>query len=398
MKILFLATDPLEPTGYARISYHLSHYMADQPNIEVVQISIDYNLHTNNVTNRSRHPAIKYIDSYIPNVSDKYGPPIINKVIIEENPDIVFIYNDVIVIYRNLLEIDKLPSKSFKIYIYLDIIFNITRNDILEEIAKRVDKIYVFTDHWVNDIPKGPKIGVLYHWIDPSFKIIDKLECRKLFNLNKDDFIILNSNRNSSHKQHDITIRAYLLLFKRLNKEDKKNLKLLLICAPISSAGFDLNALIKSECKLIGLEDEYNNLIFNNILNIFNITDEQLNILYNSADIGLNTSSIEGFGLTTLEMGSLNKPQIVSGVGGLLDIPYYNTVDPCVKIYTSDSESVSQRGYKHYSKAEDFSEYILKYYLNRDLLKTEGEELGSYLRLKYDKTKILDEWFKEFID
>ena len=46
MKILFIATDPLEPTGYAKIAYHLSNFLVDQPDVELHHLAIDYNHHT----------------------------------------------------------------------------------------------------------------------------------------------------------------------------------------------------------------------------------------------------------------------------------------------------------------------------------------------------------------
>ena len=68
MKILFVATDPLEPTGYAKISSHISFFLADQPDVELYHLAIDYNHHSKNVTNRERHPKINYIDSKISNL------------------------------------------------------------------------------------------------------------------------------------------------------------------------------------------------------------------------------------------------------------------------------------------------------------------------------------------
>lgn len=395
MKVVFLATDPLEGTGYARISYHLSYYLADH-GVEVVHVAIDYNLHPQNVTKRTRHPKIRYIDSRVGNSKDVYGPPMIKDVLVKEKPDIFLVYNDVIVIFRVLNEIEKIVNRSFKTIAYLDVIYDGTRPDLLQQIARRLDKVYVFSDHWLQEIPKGPEARVLHHWVDEKFKIIDKYLCRKVFNIGEDDYVVVNANRNSSHKQTDVTIRAFLMLYKRLSESDRKKIKLFLVCRIMSDIGYNLIELLRAECNLMGLGDQFEKILKGSIIHQSEVSDEAINIIFNAGDIGITSSSIEGFGLCPLEMGSLNKPQVVSGVGGLLDVPYTETVTPFTRIYCSDSESFSQRGYKSYSKAEDFSDVLLKYYLNRDLIKSEGDKLGNHIREKYDKQKILDKWFIDF--
>ncbi len=102
MKILFVAPDPLELTGYAKISYHLSSFLADQPDVEVYHIAINHNQKKNVACHRRRHPKIKYIDPEIPTSPDIYGPPVINNFLEIIQPDILLIYNDCLVTYRNL--------------------------------------------------------------------------------------------------------------------------------------------------------------------------------------------------------------------------------------------------------------------------------------------------------
>jgi hypothetical protein len=49
-------------------------------------------------------------------------------------------------------------------------------------------------------------------------------------------------------------------------------------------------------------------------------TEEYINILYNAADVGLNTCCGEGFGLTNMEHACIGKFQIVSAVPAFREI------------------------------------------------------------------------------
>ena len=50
------------------------------------------------------------------------------------------------------------------------------------------------------------------------------------------------------------------------------------------------------------------------------LSDTEMNIMYNASDIGINTAMGEGFGLCNIEHACRHKPQVVTKVGGLIDI------------------------------------------------------------------------------
>ena len=119
-----------------------------------------------------------------------------------------------------------------------------------------------------------------------------------------------------------------------------------------------------------------------------------MNDVYNAGDVGINTTSLEGFGLSNLEMGSLGKPQLVSGVGGLRDI-YPSSIEPKIRLYCSEKETGGLLGYKKICLAEDFTKKLLEYYHDRALMEKDGKELASLLHRKYNKDRILEAWWKE---
>ncbi len=392
MKILFVAPDPLDLTGSAKISYHLSSFLADQPDVEVYHIAINHNQKKNVACHRRRHPKIKYIDPEIPTSPDIYGPPVINNFLEIIQPDILLIYNDCLVTYRNLQEIDKIPEirKKVRVILYLDVVQENMKPTMLEFIQTRADDIYVLTDIWTQYFKNS---RVLYPWIDPFFSKQNQTECRLRLKLNNpNDFVIVNTNRNTSYNRLDITVRAFLKFYKQV--ERKNEVKLLLVSSLNSPTGFDLLELIKRECEYENLEQDYGILACNNILHLSQIRDETMNDVYNAGDVGINTTSLEGFGLSNLEMGSLGKPQLVSGVGGLRDI-YPSFIEPKIRLYCSEKETGGLLGYKKICLAEDFTKKLLEYYHDRALMEKDGKELASLLHRKYNKDRILEAWWKE---
>tara|TARA_B110000908_G_scaffold172283_1_gene238784 strand:- start:4926 stop:6131 length:1206 start_codon:yes stop_codon:yes gene_type:complete len=399
MKILFLATDSLEPTGYAKIAYYLSNFLADQSGVELFYLAVNYNT-TVNATSRERNPKITYIDSNVEGVNDIYGPPIIKKVIEEIKPDIFFIYNDLIVTYRNVMELHKINHKC-RVIVYLDIIYDHSNTDLIRDIETRVDDVFVFSQHWVQYLKKGK---TLPHWIDPKIVHMDKNKCRTRLNIPQDDFVIINSNRNSSHKQLDITIRAFLRFYKLVPKEERSKVKLFLVSHLHTLIGCNLINAIKHECSYEGIsEEDQIQILNNNILHMDSVSDDCMYAIYNLSDVGINTASTEGFGLCNVEMGYLNKPQIVSGVGGMRDI-YANVegigdmfIEPKLRFLCSSAETFSQEGYRHLCDAQDFTDKLYKYYNDRDLMVSEGAALGKHLRKHYDMNNILEQWWAELI-
>jgi len=171
-------------------------------------------------------------------------------------------------------------------------------------------------------------IKVIQHGIDTKiFFPVDMLEARReLEGMTPESFVVLNSNRNQPRKRIDLTIKG----FAKFAKGKPQSVKLYLHMGRLD-AGWDVIAL----CERYGI---LNRLLLTSLeLSPSNyVSDERLNIIYNSAYIGLNTSMGEGWGLCSMEMAVCRKAQIVSdcsantelygdGRGYLLPIDHYDT-------------------------------------------------------------------------
>lgn len=142
---------------------------------------------------------------------------------------------------------------------------------------------------------------VIPHGIDTSmYKPVSKKGSRKLVGLPLNGFYVGNVNRNQSRKRLDLTIRAFSGFAK-----DHPDARLILHCVKTDGGGWDLEQL----ATYYGVHDK---VIFTHTLfPAMEATTEQLNLLYNSLDVQINTGGGEGWGLTTFEGAAVGVPQVV---------------------------------------------------------------------------------------
>ncbi len=140
-----------------------------------------------------------------------------------------------------------------------------------------------------------------------------KAEARSRMRLNdaehRDAFIVLNANRNMPRKRIDLTIHGFALFA----KDKPANVKLYLHMAT-EDTGWNVLILAKRHRifdRLIMTQADNSRPTF---------TDEQLNDLYNACDVGINTTTGEGWGLPSFEHGATRAAQIVPRHTSLADL------------------------------------------------------------------------------
>lgn len=402
MKILFFATYPTAATGYSRIGNIISNFLAESGH-DVYYLGIS-NFKNNERIERFIHPNIKLLDALemekINGSDELYGVNVICDLLNKINPDILFLYNDAIVISRIFNKfIENKIIKKAKIFVYLDLVYEYENIEIINHINKFTDLIFVFSECWKKNLIdiglNKDKIMILHHGFDTkTFYPISKNKSKEIFGFSKDDFIILNTNRNNYRKAIDKTIDAFIIFLKTKNCNPRIKLFLNMICtANLEMQGYDVYNLIKVSCikNNVSYEDVVTKHIFvNNKKN--HITDEMMNYLYNACDVGINTCVGEGFGLCNLEHGGIGRPQIISGVGALNDIftnDYSSVITPITELYVSSSIDF-HGGYIKICSSNDFANAMIKYYDNPDLPDTHGDLCRQVILNKYDWNTILN--------
>ena len=125
-------------------------------------------------------------------------------------------------------------------------------------------------------------------------------------------FKILYSNRNIRRKQPGDVLLAYKYFMDGLTPEQREECVLVFHCSPVDDNGTDLPRVHKHLCP------EYD-VCFTYETDGRPFDDNDMNLLFNSADVYINLASNEGFGLGSAEALTVGTPIIVNVTGGLQD-------------------------------------------------------------------------------
>jgi hypothetical protein len=406
MRVLFIGTYPDQPIGYSKIANKLSNYIADLPEVTVYFFGL-FNLDPSRLSTRYIHPSIIFIDATKrermkdPESKELYGVNVIVDVVNEIKPDIIFCYNDLVVSSRMINSLIAIP-KTFKFYVYLDLIYDYEKPAFLIHVMRYSDKVIVFSDYWKRHLTSigilDNKIHVLPHGYDKVITTpLSTSECKKLLNIPETNFVILNANRNHYRKANDITISAFLLFLKAQSIQEDglivdvdQNVKLFLYCEMDNHAGYDIASIVTAECLKHKLNPDY--ILKNHIIRLtdINVEDKIINLLYNACDVGINTCIGEGFGLCNLEHAILGKPQVVSNICAFQDIfagMPDSVVNPASSFQVANHTDLVN-GVARVCNPEDFADKLSGIYRAwKD--KTIRKDYGSHLKSKYDWDNIL---------
>jgi len=122
------------------------------------------------------------------------------------------------------------------------------------------------------------------------------------------DFVLYWSNRNIRRKQPADVIVAFKRFCDMIGKDKADKCLLLMHTQPVDENGTDLPAVIEAVAPDV-------NIRFSEARRPV----DQLNLIYNLADVTINIANNEGFGLATAESVMTGTPIIVNVTGGLQD-------------------------------------------------------------------------------
>jgi glycosyltransferase involved in cell wall biosynthesis len=221
--------------------------------------------------------------------NDLYGIGRLPKIIDKIKPDRIFILQDSWIIQHYL---DAMPEEYLsKTVIYTPVDAGPYQSKWLKKFPL-VKQVCAYTNFGREILleanPEIPDIKIIPHGIDTSiFYPIDQNEARNtLGKMEEDTFIILNTSRNQPRKRLDICAKAFGVF--SANKDDVRYYH----HAGIEDAGWNFVELAKRydfDKKLILSSKDLSPQKY--------VTDETMNLIYNSADVGLGLSWGEGWGL-----------------------------------------------------------------------------------------------------
>jgi hypothetical protein len=131
---------------------------------------------------------------------------------------------------------------------------------------------------------------------------------------------MINANRNTQRKRHDLGVMAFVQLHVR-EPDNKYYMMIVTGMNAQQGAYYDIGRIYNNELTRNGLgdrEDLKKRLLLVDT-NTKPLNDSSINELYNASDIGINTSDGEGFGLCQIEHLYTGAPQIVTDIGTYRD-------------------------------------------------------------------------------
>ena len=186
--------------------------------------------------------------------------------------------------------------------------------DLIMNISKQT--VAIVKDVWKKHPPEDWQVTYLPHGVNSEFYPITVFddEYEKVQNMRKQltdddvEFIFFYNNRNIRRKMPGDIILAFKTFCDTLSEEEAQKCALLMHTQPRDENGTDLPEVASTLCPELKV-----------YFSDKKVEPNQLNWLYNMADVTINIASNEGFGLGTCESLMAGTPIIVNITGGLQD-------------------------------------------------------------------------------
>jgi glycosyltransferase involved in cell wall biosynthesis len=322
---------------------------------------------------------------------------------LKANPqDMVIIFNDM-VITSALVQtiINEIPAaeRTFKLVSYMDQVYPYQKAQYINVLNTYFDAVIAFTPYWRSIVRKlglKPSIPcyVFPHGFDHRlYYPIPQKVARIYYSIPEDAFVILNLNRNQPRKRWDHTMmafaelvsRQYALAVKAAKTKGPLPRPVKLMIATAVDGFWNLSEIYENELRLKGVPIEYGQSCLISLMRPQQMSDRDINILYNACDVGINTCEGEGFGLCQIEHAAVGHPQICPQIGGLQDFltkDHSKLIDAKWSYYI-DKHRDGIGGIAQVGDHMDYAEALWSYYTDNKLFEKHAIAARKYILQHY---------------
>lgn len=299
---LLWSGDIIATTGFSRVTENVLERICD--NYEVVVLGNNYW--------GDPHPLCSKYKIY-PS-SDRFrtapfGEQRIREIVEKEKPDLVFVMNDLWIlneIYRQIQDIHKTGAFKFVGYYPMD---SYAWTGCILDTMNDWDSSICYTEFGAYEVINAgytKPVAVIPHGVTKGqFKPLDKKDCRRQLGIKEDAFIVFNGNRNQFRKRIDITIEAFAKF--AVGRPDA----LLYLHMGLKDQGWSIMDVFSRAMQRNGLDPNHRIIMTAPTEGAPSVDVERLNVIYNTADVGVNTCKGEGHGLVNHEHASCRVAQVV---------------------------------------------------------------------------------------
>ena len=341
-KILLISDDVRVHSGVATIAKEIVIHTAHHYNWVQIAGSINHPEKGKRLDlSQSTNAETKIDDSsVILYPVDGYGDPqLLRNILRAENPDAIFLITDpryfmhiwnmeqeirksIPIAYLNIWDDYPAPMYNRPYYEACDLLMGISKQtvNINKLVLKGHEGKRIF-----RYIPHGKDTTHFYPIDDADLDYVNFKN--SLFKDKNPDFVLYFNSRNIRRKQIPDSLMAFRGFLDSLPEDKAKNCYMLLKTEKVTDAGTDL-----PKVKEYLFDEKYkNNVIFIDQ----RLTEQQLNWLYNLADVHILLTSNEGWGLANTEAMLAGTPIIANVTGGMQDQMRF--IDNDKKWFTPDS-------------------------------------------------------------
>ncbi len=242
----------------------------------------------------------------VPNrlLGDPFGREQLPALLEEHEPDVVLLHHDV-----DFFPVHEEALRGRRTVLYCPIEWERTRPERLRALAW-AGVLVTYTDFGrrvIADAFEGdalPPIETIGHGVSPGrFPAVSRAEARRALFPGRpefaDAFVVLNANRNSPRKRIDLTLEAFARFAR-----DKPDAYLYLHMAP--GGGTD----VPGYAEFLGVADRILTTPGDDFWGP-DVPDATLAAIYAACDVGINTSTGEGWGLVAFEHGLSGAAQVL---------------------------------------------------------------------------------------
>ena len=348
MRFVLISTHVDQTTGYSKVVFNLLKQLSKLSTSSVKTYHFGFQRHPSHGNIRTVPPGIVAYDAAA-NEDPKeegFGFNKIHEYLEMVNPDVVMIYNDPLIIHR-FVEAMKYSKETspYKLWVYVDQVYEGIAPALADTIRKNAHRVYCFTQYWAHVFKQYGEfedVRVLENAVDTTLfsKMSDttRTSIRASMGLPSNAVLMVNANRNSQRKRHDLAVMGFVDLIAR---DVTKPYYYMIVTGLNAQQGayYDISRIYTAELQRRNLnpEDFAKRLMLVDT-SAKAVPDSAINEIYNAADIGVNTSDGEGFGLCQIEHLYTGAPQLVTDIGtyrAFMDETVCGFVKPGDRVYFS---------------------------------------------------------------
>ena len=347
MRFVLVSTHVDQTTGYSKVVYNLLGQLAElAPQVKTYHFGFQ-RLPARTSIRTVPKGVIAYDAAANEDPKEEgFGFNKIHEYLEMVNPDVVMIYNDPLIIHR-FIESMKFSKETspYKLWVYVDQVYEGIAPPLIETITKNAHRVYCFTKYWADVYARYapfPDIRVLENAVDTTMfsKLPDstRMAVRATMGIPPEAVLLVNANRNSQRKRHDLAVMGFVELVRRY---PTKPYYFMIVTGMNGQQGayYDIARIYATELQRQGLDpNDFAKRLMLIDTSAKPVPDSAINEIYNAADIGINTSDGEGFGLCQIEHLYTGAPQLVTDIGtyrSFMDETVCGFVKPVDRVYFS---------------------------------------------------------------